>query len=143
MHHVWQVEGGLCHAESGTSTFPTNQQSSGSVLSSRAPVTSVLTRIHPHAPAILIMVTALSLAATGGARMKQQAGELPPVLLAWFRFSIYVVILIPLAFWRAGRACLRPSRPVVQVVRGLLLAAGKQGSVRDSAHPPGECGRST
>ena len=100
------------------------RESSGSSLSSPAPVTSVLTRIHPHAPAILIMVTALCLAATGGALMKQLASELPPVLLAWFRFSIYVVILIPLAFWRAGRACLRPSRPVLQVVRGLLLAAG-------------------
>ena len=88
-------------------------------MSSPAPVTSVLTRIHPHAPAILIMVTALCLAATGGALMKQLAGELPPVLLSWFRFAIYWVILIPLAFWRAGRACLRPSRPVVQVVRAV------------------------
>ena len=41
-----------------------NQQPSGPVLSSPAPATSVLTRIHPHAPAILIMVTALCLAAT-------------------------------------------------------------------------------
>ncbi|MEC8552905.1 MAG: DMT family transporter, partial [Pseudomonadota bacterium] len=66
--------------------------------------------------------------------MKQLAGELPPVLLAWFRFSIYGVILIPLAFWRAGRACLRPSRPVVQVVRGLLLAAGNTSFILGVVH---------
>ena len=104
--------------------FPRTSNHPAPPCRSPAPATSVLTRIHPHAPAILIMVTALCLAATGGALMKQLAGELPPVLLAWFRFSIYVVILIPLALWRAGRACLRPSRPVLQVVRGLLLAAG-------------------
>ena len=79
-----------------------NQQPSGTALSSPAPATSVLTRIHHYAPAILIMVTALCLAATGGALMKQLAGELPPVLLSWFRFAIYGVILIPLAFWRGG-----------------------------------------
>ena len=110
-----------------------NQQPSGPVLSSPAPATSVLTRIHPHAPAILIMVTALCLAATGGALMKQLAGELPPVLLSWFRFAIYGVILIPLAFWRAaGRAS--PSRPVVQVVRGLLLAAGNTSFIIGVVH---------
>ncbi|MGB0804637.1 MAG: DMT family transporter, partial [Candidatus Puniceispirillaceae bacterium] len=103
-------------------------------MSSPAPATSVLTRIHPYAPAILIMVTALCLAATGGALMKQLAGELPPVLLSWFRFAIYGVILIPLAFWRAGRACLRPSRPVVQVVRGLLLAAGNTSFIIGVVH---------
>jgi len=111
-----------------------NQQPSGTALSSPAPATSVLTRIHPYAPAILIMVTALCLAATGGALMKQLAGELPPVLLSWFRFAIYGVILIPLAFWRAGRACLRPSRPVVQVVRGLLLAAGNTSFIIGVVH---------
>ena len=92
--------------------------------SSRLRTTAFLTRLHPHAPAILIMVSALCLAALGGAVMKLLAGDLPPVLLAWFRFAIYGAILIPLAFWRGGRACLRPSRPLVQVLRGLLLAAG-------------------
>ena len=88
------------------------------------PTSSVLTRLHPHAPAILIMVTALCLAALGGAVIKLLAGDMPPVLLAWFRFAIYGAILIPLAAWRGGRACLRPSRPLVQILRGLLLAAG-------------------
>ncbi|MGC6454596.1 MAG: DMT family transporter [Candidatus Puniceispirillaceae bacterium] len=88
------------------------------------PTSSVLTRLHPHAPAILIMVTALCLAALGGAVIKLLAGDMPPVLLAWFRFAIYGAILIPLAAWRGGKACLRPSRPLVQILRGLLLAAG-------------------
>jgi len=85
---------------------------------------SFLTRLHPHAPAILIMVTALCVAACGGAVMKVIGGDLPAPLVAWFRFLIYGALLVPVAAWRSGRACLRPARPMVQVVRGLLMAAG-------------------
>jgi len=80
------------------------------------------------------MVTALCLAALGGAVMKLLAGDVPPVLLAWFRFTIYGAILIPLAFWRGGRACLRPSRPLVQILRGLLLAAGNTAFILGVVH---------
>jgi len=93
-----------------------------------------LIRLHPHAPAILIMVTALCLAALGGAVMKLLAGDVPPVLLAWGRFAIYGAILIPVAAWRGGKACLRPSRPVVQVFRGLLLAAGNTAFILGVIH---------
>ena len=93
-----------------------------------------LTRLHPYAPAILIMVTALCLAALGGAVMKLLADDVPPVLLAWFRFAIYGAILIPLAARRGGKACLRPPRPLVQVLRGLLLAAGNTAFILGVIH---------
>lgn len=105
------------------------------VLSSSASTrTTFLTRLHPHAPAILIMVTALCLAALGGAVMKLLAGDVPPVLLACLRFTIYGAILIPIAAWRGGRACLHPSRPLVQILRGLLLAAGNTAFILGVIH---------
>ena len=70
------------------------------------------------------MVTGLCLAALGGAVMKLLTGDLPAVLLAWYRFAIYGAILLPVAVWRGGRALFRPARPLVQVIRGLLVAAG-------------------
>ena len=70
------------------------------------------------------MVTGLCLAALGGAVMKLLTGDLPAVLLAWYRFAIYGAILLPVAVWRGGRALFRPTRPLVQVIRGLLVAAG-------------------
>ena len=99
-----------------------------------SPPGSRLTRLHPYAPAILIMMTALCLAALGGAVMKLLADDVPPVLLAWFRFAIYGAILIPLAAWRFGRACLRPSRPLVQVLRGVLLAVGNTAFILGVIH---------
>ncbi|MGC6520755.1 MAG: DMT family transporter [Candidatus Puniceispirillaceae bacterium] len=94
------------------------------ILSVIAAVRSGPARLHPHGLAIVIMVTALCLAALGGAVMKLLTDDLPAPLLAWFRFAIYSAIMLPVAFRRGGRACFRPSRPLVQVIRGLLVAAG-------------------
>ena len=95
---------------------------------------SFLTRLHPHGVAIVIMVTGLCLAALGGAVMKLLTGEVPAALLAWFRFSIYGAIMLPVALWRGGRACFRPSRPFVQIIRGLLVAAGNTSFILGVAH---------
>jgi len=97
-------------------------------------VSAFLSRLHPHGLAIVIMVTALCLAAFGGALMKLLTDDLPAVVLAWHRFAIYGAIVLPVAFWRSGRACLRPSRPLVQVIRGLLVAAGNTSFILGVAH---------
>ena len=97
-------------------------------------VSAFLSRLHPHGLAIVIMVTALCLAAFGGALMKLLTDDLPAVVLAWHRFAIYGAIMLPVAFWRSGRACLRPSRPLVQVIRGLLVAAGNTSFILGVAH---------
>ena len=114
-------------------TLPASPPSS-SPTSCLSPLLSVLTRLHPHGPAIAIMVTGLCLAALGGAVMKLLTGDLPAVLLAWYRFAIYGAILLPVAVWRGGRALFRPTRPLVQVIRGLLVAAGNTSFIIGVAH---------
>lgn len=83
-----------------------------------------LRRIPVETAAIIIMLTALCLAALSGALMKILTDSMSPPLVSWFRFAGYALLLVPLALWRVGPACFRPARPLVQVARGLMLAAG-------------------
>ena len=45
-------------------------------------------------------------------------------MIAWLRFMGYSILLIPLAFWRAGWHAMSPPRPMIQIIRGVLLALG-------------------
>lgn len=83
-----------------------------------------LRRIPVETAAIIIMLTALCVAALSGALMKILTDSMSPPLVSWFRFAGYALLLVPLALWRVGPACFRPARPLVQVARGLMLAAG-------------------
>ena len=83
-----------------------------------------LKRIPRDRLAVVVMLTALCLAALGGALMKILTESLSPPLVSWFRFAAYGLLLVPIALWRAGPACFRPKRPLVQIGRGLMLAAG-------------------
>ena len=65
----------------------------------------------------------LSLAAFGGALMKLLTGDLPPMLIGWVRFTGFFLMIAPVALLRVGRRALRPPRPGIQIVRGLLHAA--------------------
>ena len=56
--------------------------------------------------------------------MKILTETLSPPLVSWFRFAAYGLLLVPIALWRAGPGCFRPTRPLVQIGRGLMLAAG-------------------
>jgi len=84
----------------------------------------ILRRIPTETAAIIIMVIALGLAALSGALMKILTETMSPPLVSWFRFVGYAALLVPLALWRVGPACFRPARVLVQVARGLMLAAG-------------------
>jgi drug/metabolite transporter (DMT)-like permease len=88
----------------------------------RAP--EILRRIPVDTAAIIIMSIALCLAALSGALMKVLTDSMSPPLVSWFRFAGYALLLVPVALWRVGPACFRPARPLVQVARGLMLAAG-------------------
>ena len=85
---------------------------------------NILRRIPVETAAVIIMLTALCLAALSGALMKILTEGLSPPLVSWFRFAGYGLLLIPVALWRAGPGCFRPARPFVQITRGLMLAAG-------------------
>lgn len=70
---------------------------------------------------VALLVVGLAFAALSGAQMKQLAETLPVLLIVWFRFTGYFLIMAPIALMRKGRSALRPARPLVQVLRGLML----------------------
>ncbi len=87
-------------------------------------MSEILRRVPVETAAVIIMLTALCLAALSGALMKILTDSLSPPLVAWFRFAGYGLLLVPVALWRVGPRCFQPARPLVQVTRGLMLAAG-------------------
>ena len=54
---------------------------------------------------------------------KYLTATLPPAEIAWIRFLVYVLIMLPVAFWRPSGNVLRTRRPGLQVLRGLGLVA--------------------
>ncbi|MEC8641661.1 MAG: DMT family transporter [Pseudomonadota bacterium] len=87
-------------------------------------MSEILRRVPAETAAVIIMLSALCLAALSGALMKILTDSLSPPLVSWFRFTGYALLLWPVALWRVGPQCFRPARPLVQVTRGLMLAAG-------------------
>jgi drug/metabolite transporter (DMT)-like permease len=73
---------------------------------------------------ILLIVAAMSLAALSGALMKSLTDDMSPMLVGWFRFTGYLLIMLPVAVWRVGWRAFRPPRPAIQVMRGVFQVAG-------------------
>ncbi len=73
---------------------------------------------------IVLMVAALSLAALTGALMKFLTADMTPIQISWFRFAGFLIVVLPLALLRVGRAALRPPRVNIQLLRGVLMVAG-------------------
>ena len=73
---------------------------------------------------IILVVIALALAAFGGGLMKLLTDSLSPVMIAWARFCGSSLILLPFVIWHVGGIRLAPHRPLIQTVRGVLMALG-------------------
>ena len=73
---------------------------------------------------IVMLIVGLSLAALSGALMKLLGEGLSAFQVAWFRFTGMALLLFPYLLWRYGVAGLKPARPLIQLVRGLSMAAG-------------------
>ena len=76
------------------------------------------------ASGIILVVIALALAAFGGGLMKSLTDSLSPVMIAWARFCGSSLILLPFVIWHVGGIRLAPHRPLIQTVRGVLMALG-------------------
>ncbi len=70
----------------------------------------------------LTMLSGLAMLPGMDAVAKHLSGHLPTVEVVWARFLFYVVAIAPLALAKHGGAALRPARPGLQVLRGLLFA---------------------
>ncbi len=71
-----------------------------------------------------MVMLGLSIAAFAGAIMKLLGDQLSPFQVAWFRFMGMSLLLLPYLIWRYGIKGLKPSRPLIQMTRGLTMAGG-------------------
>lgn len=69
-----------------------------------------------------LIIAALIILPAMDAIAKLLSNHLPSLEIAWARFLFHSAIMIPLALWQHGGRVLRPARPLLQAVRGLLLA---------------------
>jgi drug/metabolite transporter (DMT)-like permease len=70
-----------------------------------------------------MVIVGLAVAAFSGAIMKLLGNQISAYQVAWFRFAGMSLILLPYLVWRYGLRGLNPARPVVQLIRGLTMAA--------------------
>ena len=70
---------------------------------------------------ILLMLAAQVIMPLNDAMAKYLVAVLPALQVAWARFFFNAVLLVPLVVWRHGAGALRTSRPVVQLLRGVVL----------------------
>jgi drug/metabolite transporter (DMT)-like permease len=70
----------------------------------------------------ITMIAALAFLPAMDAIAKLLSGHLPIVEIVWARYLFYALAVIPLAYWRHGRAVVRPARPALQLLRATLLA---------------------
>jgi drug/metabolite transporter (DMT)-like permease len=71
----------------------------------------------------VIMLSGLAMLPGMDAVAKHLSGHLPTVEVVWARFLFYVVAIAPVALSRYGTTAFRPSRPGLQLIRGLLFAS--------------------
>jgi drug/metabolite transporter (DMT)-like permease len=71
-----------------------------------------------------MVVFALFIAAFTGALMKKLSVDFSAYQITWFRFLGFVIVLLPVIITRFGKKAFRPSRPGMQVIRGLTMAGG-------------------
>jgi drug/metabolite transporter (DMT)-like permease len=68
------------------------------------------------------MLCALAMLPGMDAIAKMLSQTLPTVEVTWGRFLFYGILIAPIAFAKFGRRAIRPARPGLQILRGLLFA---------------------
>ncbi|MBI1385464.1 MAG: EamA family transporter [Rhizobiales bacterium] len=70
---------------------------------------------------IIMMIGGAIVGACNGAQMKLLAGGLNDVMVVWGRTFGSALMMLPIAIWLNGGAVWKPSRPGLQIVRGLMI----------------------
>ncbi len=73
---------------------------------------------------IVMVIIGLSIAAFSGAIMKLLGNQISAYQVAWFRFAGMSLLLLPYLIWRYSLRGIVPARPIIQLVRGLIMAGG-------------------
>jgi drug/metabolite transporter (DMT)-like permease len=82
------------------------------------------------------MLCALAMLPGMDAIAKLLSETLPTIEVTWGRFLFYAVVAGPLAVAKYGRRAVRPARPGLQVLRGLLFAGSAYAFFRSIAEMP-------
>ena len=70
---------------------------------------------------VIILITALAMAAFSGALMKLLSDAMSPFLIAWFRFTGSLLILVPITVIRFKRSVFNSKLLFLQMSRGIIL----------------------
>lgn len=91
-----------------------------------------------HRPVMgaLAMLSAFAILPGMDAIAKHLSGHLPVLEIVWARFVFYLLAIAPVAFWHYRGRAFRPSRPGLQLVRGVLLAGSAYAFFLAIAHLP-------
>jgi drug/metabolite transporter (DMT)-like permease len=83
-----------------------------------------MTAASQHRPILgaALMLCALAMLPGMDAIAKKLSETLPTVEVTWGRFLFYALVIGPIAFAKFGRRAVRPARPGLQILRGLLFA---------------------
>lgn len=71
----------------------------------------------------LMLVSQLLVMPSSDAVAKYLVATLPAVQLAWARFFLNFALMAPVTLWRHRRCALRPARPGLQLLRGVVIVA--------------------
>ena len=85
---------------------------------------SAAARVYDDRPllGVATLVAALAILPGMDAIAKLLAGHLPILEIVWARYLVYALFLLPLTLRRHGVALFRPTRPLLQLLRGGLMA---------------------
>lgn len=71
---------------------------------------------------IILVVSGLSVASFTGAMMKLLGEELNAYQITWFRFLVFVLVLLPVVVVKIGPSAMKPARISMQVFRGVTMS---------------------
>jgi drug/metabolite transporter (DMT)-like permease len=93
-------------------------------MSAPAPSTPAPTATRPIlGAAVMLCALAMLPGMDAIAKYLAQHQGFSPLQVVWSRFLFYLLAIAPFAFARFGRAALRPQRPGLQLLRGVLFAS--------------------
>lgn len=72
--------------------------------------------------AVGLLLAGIGFACLTGAIMKGMVATMPVLMAVWGRYVAYLLVMLPIALYRHGRAVFNPPRRGVQMLRAALLA---------------------
>lgn len=85
---------------------------------------------------ILFLIASTVVFSVADVITKQLASTLPPPEVAWMRYVVFALVIIPVVLIKGGPALLRSQRPGLQVLRGLGMVGSSIMFIQSLPHLP-------